>query len=611
MFEARPGETLPDHRRFGVFWMNERAVAAAFQMSGAFNNVLVDVAPGQNAAAVMAEMNRLLGPFGGLLAYPRRDHPSATRLNDELRVMRGLSLVFPAVFLGIASFMTGAMLTRLVRLQREQIAQLKAFGYSSLQVGWHYLQFGLCVVVVGVVAGVLGGAWFGGNVVHQYRKFFQFPVLEFALDARAVGWAWAVSSGAAFLGVVGSVRQVIRLAPAEAMRPEAPAEFRASLLERFGLGHLASPALRMIFRNLERKPGQSLLTALGLALATAIPVVPGALRDGIDYLLNFQWDQAQRQDVTLSLLEVGSSGALSDLRHLPGVFSAEAFRAVPARVRFGHVSRKLAIVGISRDAVLNRALDHAGRPIALPSDGLLVSAKLAEVLGARLGDLLTLEIQEGARPQLDVPIRGLVTDYAGVGITMEIGALRALMREGGAVSGAYLRVDPGQASAFFERVKRAPKVAYMAMKRAVRISFQKTTAEMIGLIQGLYFGFSVVVASGVVYNSARIALSERSRELATLRVVGFTHREVVRLMVGELVLLTLVALPAGLVIGRGLARLIVETASTETVRLPLVLSSRTYATAVGIVVVSAVVSCALVSRRIRHLDLLGVLKSAE
>jgi putative ABC transport system permease protein len=151
----------------------------------------------------------------------------------------------------------------------------------------------------------------------------------------------------------------------------------------------------------------------------------------------------------------------------------------------------------------------------------------------------------------------------------------------------------------------------MVMKRAVRISFQKTTAEMIGLIQGLYFGFSVVVASGVVYNSARIALSERSRELATLRVVGFTHREVVRLMVGELVLLTLVALPAGLVIGRGLARLIVETASTETVRLPLVLSSRTYATAVGIVVVSAVVSCALVSRRIRHLDLLGVLKSAE
>jgi putative ABC transport system permease protein len=611
VFESRPGEALPDNRRFGVFWMNERELATAFQLSGAFNNVLLDIAPGQNAAPVMAEINRLLSPYGGLVAYQRKDHASATRLNDELRVLHGLSIVFPAVFLSIASFMTSAMLTRLVRLQREQIAQLKAFGYASWQIGMHYLEFGLFIVVIGLVTGSIAGAWLGGNIVGVYKKFFQFPSLEFHSDWLAMGLALLVSSAAAFLGVIGTVRQVMNLPPAEAMRPEPPAKFRTSLLERLGLAKLASPSLRMILRNIERKPTQALFTTLGLALATGIPVVPGALRDGIHYILNFQWEIAQHQDVTVSFLEPGSASALSDLRHLPGVLTAEPFRAVPTRIRYGHVTRKLAVVGLPRDASLNRVLDEKAVPISLPPNGLLVSAKLAEVLGAKVGQSLILEIQEGKRPQLEVPIHGVVTDFAGVAAYMDLKALHRLMREGETVSGAYLKVDAGQASAFYDRIKRAPRVASMAIKRAVKASFQNSTAEMIGMVQSLYFSFSIVVAFGVVYNSARIALSERSRDLATLRVIGFTNREVVGLMVGEIALLTFVAMPVGLLIGSGLARLIIETASTETVRIPLVLSYQSYSMALLIVVTSATISCAAVSRQIRHLDLLSVLKSTE
>ncbi len=611
VFESRPGETLPDNRRFGVFWMNERELATAFQLSGAFNNVLVDVAPGQQPAPVMAELDRVLAPYGGLIAYTRKDHASASRLNDELRVLHGLSIAFPTVFLSIAAFMTSAMLTRLIRLQREQIAQLKAFGYSSRQVGSHYLQFALVIVLIGLSTGTVAGMWFGGNVVSVYKRFFQFPALTFHPDISAIGLALLVSSGAAFAGVIGTVRQVMRLPPAEAMRPEPPAEYRTSLLERLGLGKLASPAFRMILRNIERRPAQALFTALGLALATGIPVVPGAIRDGIQFILNFQWDYAQRQDITLGLLEPGSASALSDIQHLPGVLSAEPFRSVPARLRFGHISRKLGVIGLPRDATLNRVLNEHGRPITLPPHGLLVSAKLAEILGAKVGDNITLEIQEGKRPRLEAPIHGVLTDFAGLAAYMDLEALHRLMREGSTVSGAYLSVDSSRLTDFLSRVKECPRIASMAVKDAVRGSFQKSTAEMIGMIQGLYFSFSIVVAFGVVYNSARIALSERSRDLATLRVIGFTHREVVGLMVGEIALLTLVALPFGLGIGSLLASGIIHTASTESVRLPLVLTSRTYATAVLIVLTSAVISCGVVSRRIRHLDLLAVLKSTE
>jgi putative ABC transport system permease protein len=208
-------------------------------------------------------------------------------------------------------------------------------------------------------------------------------------------------------------------------------------------------------------------------------------------------------------------------------------------------------------------------------------------------------------------LAGLITDYAGLGAYMDLGALHRLMREGGTVSGAHLAWDIDQGESFWRRVRKMPRIASVVVKEAVRSSFRKSTGEMIGMIQMLYFGFAVLVAFGVVYNSARIALSERSRDLATLRVIGFTHREVVGLFVGELVVLTLVAIPFGLGFGSLLANLIVQTASTETVRLPLVLTSKTFAMAVLIVLVSSAISCVTVSQRLRHLDLLGVLKSAE
>ena len=611
VFEARPGDTLPDNRRFGIFWMKERELANAFQLDGAFNSVLIDVAPGAKIPPVMAALDHTLAPYGGLIAYDRADHGSAKRLDDEINILGALSVAFPTVFLSIAAFMSSAVLTRLVRLQREQIAQLKAFGYSSRQVGVHYLKFALFIVAFAMVVGGAVGVYMGGNVVVIYQRFFRFPSLVFHPAIPAIIGAILVSTGAAFAGVIGAVRQAVKLPPAEAMRPEPPAEFHASLFERIGLAQLASPAFRMALRNLERKPWQAAFTALGLALATGIPVVPGSMREAIDYLIRVQWEQAQQQDVTLSLIEPGSGSTLSDMRHLPGVVTAEAFRSVPARVRFGHRTRRLGVTGVPRDATLNRLLDENGSPLALPPDGLLVSAKLAEILGAKPGDRLILEIQEGRRPTCEATIQGLVTDYAGLAAYMDVEALRKLMREGPTVSGAYLTVDQSRWAEFLHAVKESPRIAALGIKSAVRASFRKSTADMIGLVQGLYFSFSIVVAFGVVYNSARIALSERTRDLATLRVIGFTHREVSAVLIGELALLTLIALPIGLVIGSLLAAGIVSTASTESVRLPLALTARTYATAVLIVLASAGFSFAVVSRRIHRLDLLGVLKARD
>jgi len=611
VFEARAGQTLPDHKRFSVIWMNYRPLAVAYNLDGAFNNFCVDLAPGAAAEPVIAEMDRLLAPYGAGGAYTRKDQASAQRLNDELRVLNSLAVAYPLIFLSVAAFMVNAVLARIVRLQREQIAQMKALGYSSRQVGVHYLKFVFVIGFLGTLIGAIAGRIFGAQLVHLYTIFFRFPKLEFQMDYGALGLALLISFGASILGVLTVVWQAVKLAPAEAMRPEAPADFKPSFFERIGLTKFLSPAFRMALRNIERRPWQAVFTMSGLALATGLMVLPGAMSDSIDYLLTFQWNSAQRQDVAVFLTEPASGSGLHDLEHLPGVTLAEPIRSVASRMRFGHQYRKLSVTGVTPNASLNRILDDDGNPMVMPKEGLVMSEKLAEILGARIGDEVRIEVLEGKRPVLNIPISGLLTDYAGVAAYMDISALRRLLQEGDTVNGAYLKIDHLHWAAFMREVKETPRTAVVMVKRDQLASFRETTGESIGIMRKLYFVLAVIVAFGVVYNSARIALSERSRELATLRVVGFRLSEVRGVLLGELGILVLTAIPVGLLFGRGLAMMIMASFSTETVRMPIVINSSTYSIAVLVVLTAAVLSFTLVSRMLGKLDMVGVLKARD
>ena len=611
VFEARAGETLPDHKRFSVIWMNYRALAVAYNLDGAFNDVCIDLAPGASPEPVIEEMDRVLAPYGAGGAFLRKEQASAQRLDDELRVLHSLSVAYPLVFLSVAAFMVNAVLARIVRLQREQIAQMKALGYSSRQVGVHYLKFVLVIGVLGTLMGGIGGRLLGAGLVDLYTMFFRFPSLVFTMDYSALGLALLVSLGASVLGVLTVVWQAVKLPPAEAMRPEPPADFKPALFERIGLTRFSSPTFRMAVRNIERRPWQAVFTASGLALATGLMVLPGAMADSIDYLLTFQWNSQQRQDVAVFLTEPGSGRGFHDLEHLPGVIRAEPIRSVQARLKFGHRERKLSVTGIAPDANLNRLLDDQGHAIAMPEDGLLMSEMLAKVIGARIGDEVEVEVLEGRRPVLHIPIRGLVTDFAGVAAYMDISALRRLMKEGDTVNGAYLALDHKRWDEFMRELKDTPRAAVVMVKRDQLAAFRETTGKSIGIIRKLYFVLATIVAFGVVYNSARIALSERSRELATLRVVGFNLAEVRRVLVGELAILVLAALPAGLLFGRGLALFIMSSFSTETVRLPIVINPSTYSVAILVVLTASALSFALVSRMIGKLDMVGVLKARD
>ena len=611
VYSIRPGEIIPDNRRFATLWMERRALASAFDMEGGFNDVALGLSPGASSAAVIAALDRLLEPYGGLGAIPRALQPSHWTLENELTQLQTFGFVLPLIFLGVAAFILNVAMTRALTLQRPQIAALKALGYSNRAVAWHYIKWALLIAAAGVVIGIAAGNWLGHTIIGLYNEFFQFPELLYRLPLRVVLQATALTLASAALGAASAVRRAARLPPAEAMRPEPPARYRRSVLERPLLIRRMGVAARLVLRNLSRRPLRSAASVVGIAFAAAILIVGTVFIDAMDVLIANQFFVAEREDVTVTFVEPRSAAAVFELAHLPGVLEVEPQRIVPARIRFGHRYRNLAITGMAPDAQLRRIVDAHGRVVPLPTTGLVLSQLLARTLGARPGDVVDVEILEGRRDRLQLPVTALVDDVIGLSAYVDLETLHQLLHEGDSLSGASLLVDRRDEPALTSRLKEVPAVAGTSVKRAVLRNFRETLTANLNLSIFLNVIFAGVIAFGVVYNAARVSLSERSRELASLRVLGFTRGEISSILLGELGLLTVAALPIGAALGYGIAALVVSSMESEVYRLPLVMSPGTVAWAFLAIIAAAAVSSLIVRRRLDTLDLVEVLKIRE
>jgi putative ABC transport system permease protein len=609
--QLRPGSVFPDFERYAVMWMARTPLGSAYDLEGAFNHVAIALHAGASAQGVIDRLDALLGRYGGIGAHGREDQPSHRFLDEEFKQLANLSGVFPVIFLGVAAFLLNVVVSRLVGTQREVIATLKAFGYSSGQVTRHYALLVSAIVGVGVVLGVASGGWLGRGLAVLYTRFFRLPYLEVTLSLPVLAQAVAVAAAAALAGTLVAVRLAARLRPAEGMRPESPAVYRRTLVERLGAERLLSQPSRMILRGLGRRPVKSALTVLGIALACGIMMTGRFQEDTVAFMLDVQFQLSQRQDLTVTFVEPTSRRVLHELTGLPGVAYAEPLRSVPVRLRSGHRSYRTGIEGIEPGGRLRRVLDRQMRELTVPPAGLLLTDYLGEILAVGPGDVVTVEVLEGSRPVREVPVAGLVSQYVGVAAYMDLEALGRWLREGPAVSGAFLATDPAHAAAVYRRLKDSPQVAGVVERdREVR-NFRKMMEETMLLFVSVATFFAGVIAFGVVYNSARITLTERGRELASLRVLGFTRGEIAYILLGELGLLTLLALPLGFLVGRALCGYIAATAKTDLYRVPLVLEPDTYAFAALVVLVSAVVSGLVVRRRLDTLDLIAVLKTRE
>ncbi|NNG03320.1 MAG: FtsX-like permease family protein [Inquilinus sp.] len=606
-----PGDLVPDDLRYGILWMGREALEAAYDLEGAFNDVSVRLTWSASEPAVIERLDALLAPYGGIGAYGRTEQISDFFLRSEMDQLSTMAGIIPPIFLAVAAFLLNVVVSRLVETEREEIGVLKAFGYSNVAVGWHYMKLVLAIAVIGVGLGWAFGIWMGRGVTAMYADYYRFPFLYYAFDPAVVAGAGLAGLAAAASGAIFAVRRAARLPPAVAMTPPPPTVYRGTLIERSVFARRAAPATRMILRHITRWPVRSLTTIGGIAAAVSLLVMTLFFIDSVDVMLDSYFNQSQRQDVDVQFTEVREDAIGAELARLPGVLKVELYRAEAVRFRHGHLSRRVALLGIEPDADLSRLVDDSGRPVTVPSEGLLLTGKLASLLGAGEGDTVIAEMLEGRRPVVELPVARVVEEFIGINAYMDRRALNRALRDASVATGANLLIDGTARPELFRRLKDLPAVLSVADLGTALATFRTMIDGTILQMVSFYVLFAGLIAIGVVYNSARISLSERARELASLRVLGFYRAEVAYILLGELAILTALSLPIGCLVGYGLVSYMVTAFDTDLYRLPFAVERSTYGWAVVVVVLAAAGSGLLVARRVAYLDLVAVLKTRE
>ena len=612
VYSLGPGSLMPDDKRFGVIWMSREALAAAFDLTGAFNNVTLALEPGTAPESVIASLDRLLERYGSQGAIARADQLSNWFVMNEIDQLATISRILPTIFLVIAAFLTNMVLSRLLTTERSQIGLMKAFGYSNLEVGAHYAKLVLGISALGIVIGVLIGTWFGRINTEMYADVFRFPLLLYRTSVDAFVIAAALSLIAALAGALGSVRRAMRLPPAQAMQPPSPPIYRRSHLARSRFGLWLDQPTRIVLRNITRAPWRSAATCLGVSASVGLLVLALQWNDSLNYLAQSYFFNAQRQHVMIGFAEAQGMRTLRHVEHLPGVLAVEPMRIVSADLSAGPVTHRGALTGIPETAVLQPVYDDARQAtVEVPADGMILGSFLADKLDVEIGGHIWVRILEGRRPEVELTVVDVVDTYIAMPAFMHLDRLNALLDEPPSIEYVSLLTDRLLEPELYRELKDLPIVSAVMLRQAAIDSFYDTVVEHLMVFITMFSALACVLGFGVAYNSARIALSERGRELATLRVLGFTRGEISYILLAEVGLLIVLALPLGALLGRGLAELMAATFSTELFRVPLTIRTSTYGLSAAIAVAATLASAAIVRHRLDRLDLIEVLKTRE
>lgn len=611
VYTPSPESFMPDDAHQAVFWAPRPVVEHAAGLAGGFNTAALDLAVGASKASVLRDLDRILAPYGGRMSYAREDQPSHVFLAAELKELQTSAAILPPVFLLVAAALVHMVVSRLVDAEREQIGLLKAFGYDDVEAASPYLRIALAIGFLGAILGGVAGGLLSVAVMEQYRQYFRFPELSPSFHWGAWALASAVSVAAALAGGSLAVRRAVRLSPAIAMQPLRPAAFQRGLFDRLLPSASVDQATRMIMRNIERFPLRATLTTAGLAASLALLVGTQFVFASLDHVIEHAYYRTERWSDSVSFGNARASAALAEVRRLPGVFAAEPVRVAGVRLAANGREVRTRISGLEQGARLARPLDRRGRPIAFQARGLVLSEALARKIGVKPGEFVHAQVTDGRAPSVALPVTALVEDYSGDVAYMARRELNRLMADGDLASGAHLQLAPDHRATFYRAIENIPQIVAASSRDDTVRSWRTAMVEAFRVSMTFYVGFAGAIAFGVAYNTSRIALSERARDLATLQVLGFERRECAYILLGELAVLSLAAAPIGLVAGDGLARGLVAAYSRDELRLPLILTAQSYAVSLTAFASAVVVAAMLVGARVWMFDLVAVLKTRE
>ncbi|HBM83087.1 MAG TPA: ABC transporter permease [Halieaceae bacterium] len=611
LYTTAPGELMSDDARYAVIWMNRQSLAAAYDLDGAFNEALLSIGRDGQSERVINAVDRLLDPYGGFGAYGLEDHTSNRFITEEIAGLRATGSAVPPIFLAVAAFLLYMVVSRIVEAERGQIGLIKAFGYTNFETGIHYFKLILAIAAGGAIVGCLLGILAGRALVDLYLLYFKFPFLIFQLEPGSFITGFTVSVGAASAGGLLVLRRVFSLTPAAAMQPPAPPHYkRLGNIARSIQSSLDQPS-RMVVRRLTRQPARMAGAIAGIAAGMGLSVAMVGIMSGFNEAIDLTFNVVDQSDVSVTFNEPLSTTNLANLRNIPGVIDVQSIRYVSAVLEHGRKRHLGAISGLPPNPRLYRAVDRSMDTIHLPTSGIILAEPLARILNARAGDVLTIAVREGRRPTLEVPVAGIAQTLLGAPAYMDLDSLNRTLGEPNRMSGAYLRIDSTQKNAVYRTLKDMPTVAGVSLKQDARDALQEQMDMGAGAMRYIMLAVAGIITFGIVYNAARIAYAERARDLASLSVIGFSRSEVAFVLLGEIAVVTLVALPVGSVLGYYLSFAVAAGFSTDLYQIPAQVPVAAYGAAALAVLSAAGLSSWLVKQDIDNTDIVAALKGRE
>ena len=611
VYSLAPGSLMPDSKRFGIFWMSRRSLEAAVNMKGAFNDISIKMERGASTESILLAVDQILKPYGGLISYTRADQVSNFIVENELKQLKSMGSLAPIIFLSVAAFLINVVMSRQIATQREQIGMLKAVGYTDVEISIHYLKMVLVVTSAGSAIGVALGTWMGAGMTKIYTQFLHFPILKYSFSVEVTILAIFCCTIAAVIGTLFAIRNAAKLPPAEAMRPESPAIFKASFLQRIGLHQQLSFLTRIVVRQLERRPMRAVMSSVAIAFALSILIFSFFMEDSMDHLMEVQYNLTQREDINIAFVEAKPYRALEELKAMPGVMATEPLREVPVYLKHKHFKKRTSITGLVKTPELRRVINDQLNPVTMPDSGLVLNKTLANILQVQIGDIVEVEVLEEKRQTLKVPVSDIVQEFIGLGAFMHLDHLNHLLDSAPKVTGASLMVDDRTSATLYRKLKEIPAIVGLNTLSVLKQIFEDIMAENILKMVSTNILFASFISFGVIYNTARITISERGRELASLRVLGLTQAEVAYILFGELTFITLCSLPIGILLGYGMSVGMAQSMDSELFRIPIYIKNSTYGYATSIVLFSALTSFYLVWRQVDSIDLVSAQKGVE
>lgn len=605
------GGFLPDNKNYGILWAQKRTLETLLNRTGAFNEILFHF---QFKNQVEKErtyfaIQQLMDKYASFGVISLDKLPSYSLLNNEFNQLKTTALFLPFIFIFVSSFILQMVLNRIVSKEREQIATLKANGMTSWEIGFHYFLIALIVCSIGTTLGILLGIYLGDVFVDLYSEYFYFPNLQPILPIESIFVAIIFGFSSGVIGFWTAFRKVNQLQPASAMRPPTPETYKNIQIESWlSNSHLE---WKMVLRNLLKSPIRTILSIVGLSFAIMILILGNFLKDNVDYMVHLQYNIIQREDIMLNFSTLQFISLENHFLNKIGILYTEPIRFVPIRLKKRGIHKETVLYGLEENPILRRIVNDKYNSIPIPKNGILMNKNIANELQIKPGDKVWVEVLEGNQSKFYVFVAGVIEEVLGQGIYISRKLLNKKLKESNVFNQLYIQLDPNKEKFFIQKWKNYPAVATITSKRELVQSFQEVLQRSLLATSIFIMLFTSIIGIGIIYNLAMIILAERIYEMGTLRILGFHTWEIFKILIGEIVLLIMVAIPIGIYLGNILAFWVINLNEGDDFKIPVKIFPKSYFTALGFACLTSSVSFWIIYKKIKEMNLLSVLKIRE